>query len=211
MDIAHLGLHQPRRLVGSNSGAHQAGLVAADQVVGQGRAAGVGLNDLAVWDKAELDQRLEAVADAAHQAVAVFEQLHHRFGDLRVAEEGDDELGGTFRLVAAGEAAGDGDDLGLFNHSLDQLDRLPDLVGVLVADDHDVRLGARALKGTSGVVLAVGAREYRNQNARLRNLGCSVGVFARFIVVGWNNDLRCLGDARINRLQRRFPSLLDVV
>ena len=68
------------------------GLMAVDDVVGQGRAACIGGDDLTVWHQTQLDQSLEAVADTAHQTVAVLEQLHHRLGDCRVAEEGSDEL-----------------------------------------------------------------------------------------------------------------------
>ena len=69
--------------------------------------------DIAVGHQTQLDEGLEAVADAQHQSVPVFQQLHGGVGHLGVAEEGGDELGGAVGLVAAGEAAGDEDDLTL--------------------------------------------------------------------------------------------------
>ena len=87
--------------------------MAADDVIGQGGAGVVRVPDLAVGHQAQLDEGLEAVADAKHEAVPVLQQVHDRVGDLAVAEEGGDELAGAVGLVAAGEAAGDEDDLAL--------------------------------------------------------------------------------------------------
>ena len=49
----------------------------------------------------------------------LLQQLVHRLGDGRVAEERGDELGAAVRLVAAGEAAGQEDHLA----ALDELAR----------------------------------------------------------------------------------------
>ena len=100
-------------LVGGHPGAYQAGLVPADGVEGQGGAMLVGVDDLPVGHQAQLDEGLEAVADAQHQAVPVFQQVMDLILQLlRIAEEGGDELGRAVGLVAAGEAAGEEDDLG---------------------------------------------------------------------------------------------------
>ena len=85
--------------------------MAADQVEGQGGTVLVHGPDLAVGHQSQLDQGLEAVADAQHQAVPVFEQVVDRVGEPGIAEEGADELGGAVGLVAAGEAAGQDDHL----------------------------------------------------------------------------------------------------
>ncbi len=85
--------------------------MATDGVERERGRIGRGIDDVAVGHEAELHQRLEAVADAQHQAIAVLEQVAHGFGDLGRAEERRDELGGAIGLVAAGEAAGDHDDL----------------------------------------------------------------------------------------------------
>ena len=111
VNVAHLRPCQPRRAVGSDAGPHQTGLVAADGVEGQGGAGLVGVDDLTVGDKTQLDERLETVADAQHQAVPVFQQVHGGVPHLRVAEKGGNEFGGAVRLIAAGEAAGDENDL----------------------------------------------------------------------------------------------------
>ena len=88
----------------------------------------------------KLDESLEAVADAQHQAVALLQQTAHRLGDLRVAEEGCNELCTAVRLVAAGEAAGQHDDLAVID-GLDQcLAALGHVGGGQVADDQDLRV-----------------------------------------------------------------------
>ena len=69
MLVAHGALAQPGAAGGGDAGAHQHALVAADGVEGQGGAGLVGVDDLTVGDKTQLDERLEAVADAAHQAI----------------------------------------------------------------------------------------------------------------------------------------------
>ena len=56
---------------------------------------------------------LEAVADAQHQAIPVFQQVVDLVLQLLCPEEGGDELGRAVGLVAAGEAAGEEDHLGL--------------------------------------------------------------------------------------------------
>ena len=71
MDISYLAVHQPWGLVGSDPCAHQHGLMAADGIKGQGRAAAVGIDDLAERNQTQLNQRLESVADTAHQTIAV--------------------------------------------------------------------------------------------------------------------------------------------
>ncbi len=87
----------------------------ADGVERQCRALGGHRHDVAVWHQAELDQRLEAVADAEHQTITVVQQVAHGLSHGRGPEERGDELGGAVRLVAAGEAAGDHDDLALLD------------------------------------------------------------------------------------------------
>ena len=89
--LADLRAGKPRGLVGAHARAHKAGLMAADDVVGERRAVGIGIHDLAVGHKAELDERLEAVADAEHQAVALLEQRRHLLADGGAAEKGGDE------------------------------------------------------------------------------------------------------------------------
>ncbi|MBQ5902782.1 MAG: V-type ATP synthase subunit A, partial [Alistipes sp.] len=106
-DVANVHQAQPGRLGGSNPGLNDTALVACDGVEGQGGAVCIGVDDLAVGYQAQLDQCLEAVADTAHQTVAVVQQLFNLLLDSGVAEESSDELCGAVGLVAAGEAAGD--------------------------------------------------------------------------------------------------------
>ena len=67
MEVAYLAGGQPRALNRRDAGGHIAALVAADQIEGQRRVVAAHLiADLAIGDKAELNERLEAVADAEH-------------------------------------------------------------------------------------------------------------------------------------------------
>ena len=61
--VVQAALRQPRGQVGRDAGAHQTALVATDGVE---RQRGRGVDDVAVGHQAELDQGLEAVADAQH-------------------------------------------------------------------------------------------------------------------------------------------------
>ena len=75
-------------------------------VVGQ-RGAFLGeRNDMSERHKSELYQRLEAIADTDHQAVALVEHILHFLHDLGVAEERVNELRRALGLIAAAEAAG---------------------------------------------------------------------------------------------------------
>ena len=138
--------------------------MAADPVEGQCGAGLVHVHDLTEGDKAQFNEGLEAVADAQHQAVPVFEQVVDRVFDPRVAEEGGDELAGAIGFVAAGEAAGDGDDLGLVDQLLKGGNRFLDILGGEVFDHKGGGAAAGPFKGFGGVVLAVGAGEYRDQH-----------------------------------------------
>ena len=113
--IAHVHRAQPGAHVGGHTGADDPGLVAADDVVGQGGHVAVTVHDLAIGHQTQLHQSLEAVADTQHQAVPVIQQVGDLLLDGGVAEEGGDELAGAVGLVAAGEAAGDEDHLGIGN------------------------------------------------------------------------------------------------
>ena len=66
---------------------------------------------------------------------------------MGVAEEGNNEFGGTVRFVAAAEAAWQGNNVGLFNQLFHSLYRFFNLLAVLVADNHNVGLGAGPFKG----------------------------------------------------------------
>ena len=83
--LAHLALAEPRAAGGSHTGVHQHTLVTADGVEGQGGVAGGDGADIAVGHQTQLDQSLEAVADAQHQAIALLQQTAHSLGDRRVA------------------------------------------------------------------------------------------------------------------------------
>ena len=115
--LAHLGAREPGTQVGGHPGAHQAGLVAANGVVGQGGTIGVGVQDLTIGQETQLDEGLEAVANTQHQTVPLLQQRRDLFLNGGIAEKGGDEFGGAVRLIPAGEAAGEENHLRLLQLS----------------------------------------------------------------------------------------------
>ena len=101
------------------------------------------------------------------KAVAVLQQVAHGLGDLGGAEERGDELRGSVGLVAAGEAAGQHDDLAVVDGLDERLGAFGDCGGREVVDDETSGFGAGALERVGGVELAVRAGEHRNDDARL--------------------------------------------
>ena len=71
MDIADLDVVKPRREVRRDARRDHAGDVTAERVVRERRRAVRKVADLAVRHETELDERLEPVADAEHEAVAM--------------------------------------------------------------------------------------------------------------------------------------------
>ena len=61
--------------------------------------------------EAGFDKRLEAVADAEDESIAILEKVGNCVGNPRVPQNGRDEFCGTIRFVAGREAAGDEEDL----------------------------------------------------------------------------------------------------
>ena len=161
----------------------------------------------------QLYQCLEAVADAQHQAVPLAQQFFHLLGDEGVAEEAGDELAAAVGLVAAGEAAGDHDNLALTNGLCKSLDGFLDLVGVAVTHHKHLRQSTSPFKDPGGVVLAVGAREHRDQHPGLGHLnsgGRTVGL-VEFVADGVNTAGRRFDLHRVHRLQLLFIGFFHVV
>ena len=214
MDVADRSLGQPRGEVGGHARADQSALVAADGVEGQ-RRAGVGhRHDVAVRHQTQLDERLEAVADAEHQAVAVLQQVTHGLGDGRRAEERGDELGGTVRLVAAGEAARNHHDLALVDLIDQRLRGFGDGGRCQVVDDQRGHVGAGALEGGGGIILAVVAREHRDHHMRLGHGRADVhGLLRRVEVDGLDGRalVLALGTVREHGFDAGLPSFLHSV
>ena len=98
--------------------------------------------------------------------------------DACVAQEGRNELTGTVRLVTAGEAARQDNHLRLTDGVFELLSALAEGIRGEVADYDDLSCAACILNRTGGVVLAVGAREYRNNGQRLCTLDRRSGSIA---------------------------------
>ena len=98
--------------------------------------------------------------------------------DACVAQEGCDELARAVRLVAAGEAARQDDHLRAADGALELLCALAERVSGEVADYDDLSSAACVFDCTCGIVLAVGAREYRDDSERLCTLDRRSGRIA---------------------------------
>ena len=179
MQVTDVAGGQPRALHRGYASGGVAALVAADEVEGQRRVvAGHLVTDFAVGNQTQLNERLEAVADAEHQAVALVQQLVNAVLDACITQEGRNELTGTVRLVTAGEAARQDNHLRLADRVLELLCALTEGIRGEVADNDDLSRAACILDRTGGVVLAVGAREYRNNSQRLCTLDRRSGNIA---------------------------------
>ena len=165
-------------------------MVPPDRVEGQRRGIGARLDNLAVRHKPQLDQRLKAVADARHQSVALLQKTVYFFLDCGVAEERRDEFAAAVRLVAAGESAGNEDDLRRFHSFCKSGGTVRNVFCGKVADHHDLRLGAGTFECARRVVFAVRAGEYRDEGFRFcyadlrRNAAfrCKGDLFYRLVV-----------------------------
>ena len=158
MNIPYATVHHPWGLVGGYPGAHQHRLMASNGVKGQRRAAAVGIDNLAKRNQPQLNQRLEAIADAAHQTVAVLKQLVYPLFNLWIAEKSSDKFAGTFRLIAAGETSWNGNNSGFWQSLSEMPARFLDILRRQIANNKDLCLRTGSVKGPSRIVFAVGAR-----------------------------------------------------
>ena len=209
--VVQAALRQPRGQIGRDASAHQTALVAADGVKGQRGRIGRGVDDVTIGHQTELDQSLEAVADAQHQTVAGLEQVADCLGDLGSAEERRDELGGAVGLVAAREAAGDHDDLACTDATGKLVGALGDGLGREVVDHEGVGLGTGCAEGAGAVVLAVVAGEHGDDHARAGDLGAAVHVDILGAEVD-GLDLGGLAGAAVGEdaLDAALPGLLEL-
>ena len=164
VNVAKRALGEPWRHRGGNAGANKLALVTADGVERQRWAGVVHRTNVAVRNKAQLDECLEAVADAQHKAIALLEKLADSLGNLRSAEEGADKLSRSVWLVSAGEAAWNHDNLALLDGLCQRICGLNNILRSQVVDDQRGWVSARTLKGTRNVVLTVVTREYRDDD-----------------------------------------------
>ena len=146
--------------------------MASDGVEGERRALFAHRTDVSERHEAELNERLEPVADAEYQAVAVLQQVAHRLGDRRCAEERRDELGGAVGLVATTETAGDEHDVRLADGTHERLGALGDRCRREVVHDEHLRLGPRAAESPRRVELAVVAGKHGDDHFGFRSKNC---------------------------------------
>ena len=127
--------------------------------------------------------------------------------NLRVAEECCNELTAAFRFVTAAESARNHDNLGILNAVGKGFDRFCNCSSRQVADYENFCSCTSPFKDSSGVIFAVCAWEYRNQDVRTSRLNGRELV--NRIVIAVNRRLFCSGldSARENRLKLLFPDL----
>ena len=176
----------------------------SDDVISQRRRGFLRINDLPVRNQSELDERLEAVADACHQSASAVEQFHRRLFYARIAEKCGDEFAGAVRLVSAGKAAGNEDDLRFSDFPCKILRRTGNARRRQVVDDHKLRLCTGIGKRFRAVVFTVCTREYGNQHARLCRPHGRGGLNACLICECRNLAVLRRNVARINRFQYGF-------
>ena len=133
--------------------------------------------EFAVRDEAELDERLETVANAEDEAVSIRQKIAERVFQERMAEEGGDEFAAAVRFVAGREAAGEHDDLRFFDARGHVADAFGKLCGVAIADDGDVRLRTGGLKSARAVDFAICSRHDGEEDARFRRFRAGVNRF----------------------------------
>ena len=88
VEVARLAERKPRGLGGNDLGRYETGQVASDRVECQCRCCICQRLEFTVRNESQLDQSLEAVADAKSQSVTGVEELLHGFLELFVAEYG---------------------------------------------------------------------------------------------------------------------------
>ena len=208
VNVAHLATRKPGAQIRRHTRAHQAALVTADLVERERGARIVHGADVAIRHQAQLHERLEAVADAQHQAVAVLQQVAHRLGHFRSAEERRDELRGAIGLVAAGKTARQHDNLAFADKLSQALRAFSDGSRRQVVDDERRCGGTRALERVSGIVFAVRAREHRDDHARLGNLAREHVRRGSRVADRLNGFARLA--VRIHRLKLAFPGFLQL-
>ena len=100
--------------------------MSADRIARERRRLRIKRHDLAVRKEAELDERLETVADTEDQPLSLLQKFHDRLSDARISERRRDELARAVRLVAARETARQHEDLSLIDARGDCLHRFFD-------------------------------------------------------------------------------------
>ena len=179
-------------------------------VEGQRRGVGLHVNYLAVRHKPQLDKRLEAVAYTQHQTVTLLQKLVYSVLELWIAQERNDELRASLRLVTAAETARQHDYLRLLYLAFHSVHRLSYSVHIQISYNQRVYLCACALKYSRRVVFAVRAGEYRYKHPRLSRLDSRGELFLAVVCELLWLEIRLLNVNRINRLQLGRPLFVQV-
>ena len=209
--IAYPCFPQPGAPVAGHTGADDPALVAGNRVKGQRRTGRIGIDDLAKGHEAQLDQRLEAIADSAYEAIPLLQQLLDRLANCRIAEECRDKLCAAVRLVPAGETARNEDRLTPADFIRKPFHAACDALCGKIIDDHDPSLGTGIFHRPGAVVFTVCARESRNQDLRLRRLHRRHRPCLRFAGIFLRRIFRRRNVTWENAFQPILPNLLQLI
>ena len=179
----------------------------SDPVICQRRAGFIRIDDSSVRNQAQLDQRLEPVADTAHQAVPLLQQPGNLLPDCLVAEEGCNEFAAAIRLIAAGKAAGNKYDLRLAQLTCKGLDAAVNSVRRPVIDYQNLRLRSGIRYRLRTVIFTVGSGEGRNQHLRPAVFHSRSRPLGYFIGKSLHRARRCRRIAAIYAFQLIFICL----
>ena len=122
------------------------------------------LDDLSIRHEPKLDQRLEAVAYAAHEAVPLFQQSRNGILHFRIPEESRDKFGAAVRLIAPGEAAWNKDDLAFPHFLCESFRAAGNLLRTAVPDHKDLRFRTGIFYRPGAVVFTVRSGKSGNQH-----------------------------------------------
>ena len=130
--------------------------------------------------ESELHKRLEAVADAENEAVTLAYKLHDAVRRPAAPHKGGYELCGTLRFIAAGEAAGYEQNLGLRQPVGEGVYRILYALCAEVVDYKYLGLRSGKTHCPCGVKFAVGAGEHRYQHMgrSMPSVGLDIDILA---------------------------------
>ena len=130
-----------------------------------------------VGQQTRLDQRLETVADTQNQTAPV-EQTMYFLRNILVVQHIGNEFTAAVRLVARREAAAEHEDMARSDRLLHPADRIENSLRRQVAEHLAAHFGTRPAEGLRGVVVAVAAREYGDENHRTLDRLARIGEAA---------------------------------
>ena len=161
--------------------------------------------EFAIRHEAELDQSLEAVADAHGKTVSHMKELVHGLHELLIPEYGGDKFAAAVRFITSGEAAREHDDLRMADALCHFIDGVLEFGCIAISEDEDIAERTGAFKGSRAVDFTVVARHGRDEDARARKIRMDIELRNSFRFRQNRSfflDICCA--AREDRIKRTF-------